>query len=162
MCRCSGECCVCACGGCCLAGNGDDDFIPASKEKVIGNLDNNRYERYREYMIKYLKEKFNFEYIKNNESEEKSMLHNVTIKHEENKVLEWVWVMIAMRNSKLTEYNLKTGTTKDLGEESRFMDKKELSHAPTLDEIAQFLDDSGADFVSVVQNYRFTSELPFC
>lgn len=95
------------------------------------------------------------------ESEGKSMLHNVTVKHEENKVLEWVWVMIAMRNSKLAEYNLKTGTTKDLGEESRFMDKKELSHAPTLDEIAQFLSDSGADFVSVVQNYRFENELPF-
>lgn len=96
------------------------------------------------------------------ESEEKSMLHNVTVKHEENKALECVWVMIAMRNSKLAEYNLKTGTTKDLGEESRFMDKKELSHAPTLDEIAQFLSDSGADFMSVVQNYRFANELPFC
>ena len=30
---CSGECCVCACGGFCLAGIGDDDFSPASKEK---------------------------------------------------------------------------------------------------------------------------------
>lgn len=96
-----------------------------------------------------------------NESEEKSMLHNVTIKHEENKVLEWVWVMIAMRNSKLAEYDPKTRITKDLGEESRVMDKKELSHAPTLDEIAQFLSDSKADFVSVVQNYRFENELPF-
>jgi len=95
------------------------------------------------------------------ESEEKSMLHNATVKHEEDKALELVWVMIAMRNSKLAEYNPKTGTTKDLGEESRFMDKKELSHAPTLDEIAQFLSDSKADFVSVVQNYRFENELSF-
>lgn len=145
-----------------MAGHNDDYFVPANKEKVIENLDNNRYERYREYMIKYLKEKFNYDYIKNNESEEKSMLHNVTVKHEENKVLEWVWVMIAMRNSKLAEYDPKTRITKDLGEESRVMDKKELSHAPTLDEIAQFLSDSKADFVSVVQNYRFASELPFC
>lgn len=97
-----------------------------------------------------------------NESEEKSMLHNVTVKHEENKVLEWVWVMIAMRNSKLAEYDQKTKTTKDLGEKSRVMDKKELSHAPTLDEIAQFLFNSKADFVSVVQNYRFENDLPFC
>lgn len=96
------------------------------------------------------------------ESEEKSMLHNVTVKHEENKVLEWVWVMIAMRNSKLAEYDQKTKTTKDLGEKSRVMDKKELSHAPTLDEIAQFLFNSKADFVSVVQNYRFENDLPFC
>lgn len=95
------------------------------------------------------------------ESEGKSMLHNVTVKHEENKVLEWVWVMIAMRNSKLAEYDPKTRTTKDLGEENRVMDKKELDHAPTLDEIAQFLSDSKADFVSVVQNYRFEGELPF-
>lgn len=62
---CSGECCICDCSGGCLAGHGDDDFIPASKEKIIENLDNNRYERYREYMIKYLKEKYNFDYIKN-------------------------------------------------------------------------------------------------
>lgn len=97
-----------------------------------------------------------------NEREEKSMLHNVTIKHEENKVLEWVWIMIAMRNSKLAEYDPKTKITKDLGEESRVMDKRELDHAPTLDEIAQFLSDSKADFVSVVQKYRFDGELPFC
>lgn len=59
---CSGECCVCACGGCCLAGHGDDDFYPASKEKIIENLDNRRYESYREYMINYLKEKYEFDY----------------------------------------------------------------------------------------------------
>lgn len=96
------------------------------------------------------------------ESEKKTMLHNVTVKHEESKALECVWVMIAMRNSKLAEYDPKTKITKELGEESRVMDKRELDHAPTLDEIAQFLSDSKADFVSVVQNYRFESELPFC
>lgn len=33
------------------------------------------------------------------ESEEKSMLHNVTVKHEENKVLEEFWVMKAERTT---------------------------------------------------------------
>lgn len=37
----------------------------------------------------------------------------------------------------------------------------ELDHEPTPQEIAQFLYESHADFVSVVQNYRFESELPF-
>ena len=150
MCKCSGECCVCACGGGCLAGNGDDDFIPASKEKVIENLDNNKYERYREYMIKYLKEKYNFDYIKGRESEGKSMLHNVTVKHEENKVLEEFWVMKAERTTEA----VPGGVRKEWKE-------MELDHEPTPDEIAQFLSDTGADFVSVVQNYRFVSELLF-
>lgn len=33
-----------------------------------------------------------------NESEEKSMLHNVTVKHEENKVLEEYWLMRAVND----------------------------------------------------------------
>ena len=135
MCKCSGECCVCACGGGCLAGNGDDDFIPASKEKVIENLDNNKYERYREYMIKYLKEKYNFDYIKGRESEEKSMLHNVTVKHEENKVLEKYWIMRAEK---------KEG--KDPIPYSESFKEKELDNEPTPYEIAQFLSDSKSRF----------------
>ena len=79
------------------------------------------------------------------------MLHNVTVKHEENKVLEGFWIMKAT-NEIVTE--LFTGY-KDVG-------RKKLDHKPTPDEIAQFLSDSGADFVSVVQNYRFENELPFC
>ena len=78
------------------------------------------------------------------ESEEKPMLHNVTVKHEENKVLESYYVMCG---------------TSDMGMRKI---EKELDHEPTPDEIAQFLSDSKADFVSVVQNYRFASELPFC
>ena len=150
MCKCSGECCVCACGGGCLAGNGDDDFIPASKEKVIENLDNNKYERYREYMIKYLKEKYNFDYIKGRESEGKSMLHNATVKHEENKVLEEFWIMRAVKEGKLPFDFKKT-----------VIGERKLDHEPSKNEIAQFLSDSKADFVSVVQNYRFANELPF-
>lgn len=97
----------------------------------------------------------------NKESEEKSMLHNVTVKHEENKVLEEFWVMYAMKNEGIAEYNQKTGVSKVLGVESCIVDKKELKEKPNKNEIAQFLSDSKADFVSVVQNYRFESELPF-
>ena len=31
---CSGECCVCANGGYCIAGHGDDYFSPASKDSL--------------------------------------------------------------------------------------------------------------------------------
>ena len=88
---------------------------------------------------------------KNQESEEKSMLHNVTVKHEENKVLEEFWVMKAERTTEA----VAGGVRKEWKEQ-------ELDHEPTPDEIAQFLSDSKADFVSVVQNYRFENELPFC
>ncbi len=37
----------------------------------------------------------------------------------------------------------------------------ELECEPTTVQIAQFLKDSGADFVSVVENYRMYNELPF-
>lgn len=84
------------------------------------------------------------------ESEEKSMLHNVTVKHEENKVLEKYWLMRAEK--KEGKYPIPY---------SESFKEKELDHEPTLDEIAQFLSDSKADFVSVVQNYRFENELPF-
>lgn len=79
------------------------------------------------------------------------MLHNVTVKHEENKVLEEFWVMKAER----TTETIPGGVKKEWKE-------KELDHEPTPQEIAQFLSGSKADFVSVVQNYRFVSELPFC
>ena len=32
---CSGDCFSCACSGFCLAGHGDDDYTPASKEEVL-------------------------------------------------------------------------------------------------------------------------------
>lgn len=83
------------------------------------------------------------------ESEEKSMLHNVTVKHEENKALEEIWVMRAG----------KAGDS--FGIARVVIDERELDHKPTPQEIAQFLSDSKADFASVVQNYRFAGELPF-
>lgn len=83
-------------------------------------------------------------------SEEKSMLHNVTVKHEENKVLEKYWLLRAEK--KEGKYPIPY---------SESFKEKELDHEPTPQEIAQFLYESHADFVSVVQNYRFESELPF-
>lgn len=89
-----------------------------------------------------------------NESEEKSMLHNVTVKHEENKVLEKYWLMRAIKDGDI--YGEPQPTLK------RVIAEKECVSYPTYNEIAQFLSDSKADFVSVVQNYRFENELPFC
>lgn len=86
------------------------------------------------------------------ESEEKSMLHNVTVKHEENKVLEQYWVMRGIKQRH-----------DGLGNEKKVVClEREVSQYPDLETIAQFLSDSKADFVSVVQNYRFENELPFC
>lgn len=89
----------------------------------------------------------------NKESEEKSMLHNVTVKHEENKVLEKYWLMRAIKDGDM--YG-EPPTPK------RVIVEKECASYPTYNEIAQFLSDSKADFVSVAQNYRFENELPFC
>lgn len=82
----------------------------------------------------------------NKESEEKSMLHNVTVI--EDKVLEEYWCVRAIK----TDFN---NAKKVVGE-------MEYTSKPTLNEIAAFLKNSGGDFVSVVQNYRFENELPFC
>lgn len=59
---CSGECCVCAYGGWCLAGHGDDDFSSAQMEKIIDNLNEDKYPDYREYMIDYLRTVYGYEY----------------------------------------------------------------------------------------------------
>lgn len=108
-------------------------------------------------MAKMLREnKLNFQsypYGEIIEREGKSMLHNVTVKHEENKVLEKYWLMRAIKDGDM--YG-EPPTSK------RVISEKECTHEPTPNEIAQFLSDSGADFVSVVQNYRFENELPFC
>lgn len=59
---CVGKCCVCACSGGCLAGHGDDDFMLASKEKIIDNLNNRKYKSYTNYMIVTLKDMYGYEY----------------------------------------------------------------------------------------------------
>lgn len=57
------NCCICSAGGgCCLAGIGDDDYSPATKEQVIERLDNNKYYLDRDEMIQYLKERFDYDY----------------------------------------------------------------------------------------------------
>lgn len=66
---CSGECCVCACSGGCLAGHGDDDFTPTSKEEIIRRLNDGEYPSYRDYMIDYLMENFGFHYTGKSEVE---------------------------------------------------------------------------------------------
>ena len=56
------KCCICGAGGGCLAGIGDDDYFPATKEQVIERLDNNKYYLHRDEMIQYLKERFDYDY----------------------------------------------------------------------------------------------------
>ena len=51
---CSGECCVCSCAGFCLAGNGADDYSPASREQVIDRRKKNKYPSYRQMMLDYV------------------------------------------------------------------------------------------------------------
>lgn len=61
--NCSGECCVCANGRCCIAGHGDDDFSPASKYQIIRNLDEGKFSYHTDYMIRYLADKFGYNYV---------------------------------------------------------------------------------------------------
>lgn len=64
--ECSGECCVCRAGdGGCLAGHGDDDYSPATKEQVIKRLDYCEYGGSNTGIMKdYLKTHFNYDYDK--------------------------------------------------------------------------------------------------
>lgn len=91
------------------------------------------------------------------ESEEKSMLHNVTVRKSEKKKLEEFWIMRAV-------HEIRTCDSETKREKINFhvIEDVESDHEPTPQEIAQFLSDSKADFVSLVQNYRFENELPFC
>ena len=63
---CSGECCVCACGNFCLAGHGDNDYSPASKEEIIKRLDEGRYSSWREYMVEHLLKCYGYDYVDRN------------------------------------------------------------------------------------------------
>lgn len=83
------------------------------------------------------------------ESEGKTMTHEVEITTTENRVIEEYWVMKSVKDG---EYPIPI---------SEAIKKKELAHEPTFQEIAQFLSESKADFVSVEHNYRF-ADLPFC
>ena len=52
---CSGECCVCLSGDYCLAGNGDDDFQPATTEQITQRLQIGKYQDFKDTMIAELK-----------------------------------------------------------------------------------------------------------
>ena len=80
------------------------------------------------------------------------MLHNVTVKCEENKVLEKYWLLRAVKDGDM--YG-QPPTPK------RVISEKECTHEPMPNEIAQFLSDSKADFVSLAQNYRFEMSCRF-
>lgn len=95
------------------------------------------------------------------ESEDKTMTHEVEITTTENKVIEEYWVIRGMRSADIAEYNINTHVSKSFKNKDLINEEKELNHKPTLQEIAQFLSESKADFVSVEHNYRF-ADLPFC
>lgn len=62
---CSGECCVCSVGDGCMAGHGDDDYSPASKEQILRRLKTDAYGSYRDYMIGFLKSHYGYDYVDN-------------------------------------------------------------------------------------------------
>ena len=62
---CVGNCCICACGNFCIAGIGDDDYIPASKYDVIDRLNSGLYKNYKDKMIQYLKDEYGYDYNEN-------------------------------------------------------------------------------------------------
>ena len=59
---CSGECCLCACAGFCLAGHGDDDFCPATKDQIIDRLNKGEWSHYKDFMIDHLLKVHGHEY----------------------------------------------------------------------------------------------------
>lgn len=70
------------------------------------------------------------------------MTHTVTIKKTEKRVIEEYWLMRGIRINSAT--NAK-----------EVIKERESKKQPTLEQIAQFLSESQADFASVVANYRF-------
>lgn len=58
---CSGPCYLCALDFC-LAGHGDDDYIPASKEQIMERLDKGQYSSQRKEMTDYLRRVYGIEY----------------------------------------------------------------------------------------------------
>lgn len=84
------------------------------------------------------------------------MLHNVTVRKAEKKKFEEFWIMRAVHEIRTCD-----SETKKMKINFHVIEDVEIDHNPTPQEIAQFLSESKDDFVSVVQNYRFESELPF-
>lgn len=59
--NCAGKCCICAVNTC-LAGNGDDDFSPATKEQIIKRLQKGEFRDHQQYMIDYLTSQYGYIY----------------------------------------------------------------------------------------------------
>lgn len=62
---CNGECCVCYFGSDCIAGHGDDFYAEATKNQIIKRLDEGKFPNYTDYMKKYLKSVYDYDYDKN-------------------------------------------------------------------------------------------------
>ena len=91
-----------------------------------------------------------FRRMERNKIRKRGKINVITVKTSERKKLEQYWVARALNNSDMPFNYTKT-----------VIGEREFDHYPAPNEIAQFLYESKADFVSVVQNYRFESELPF-
>lgn len=78
------------------------------------------------------------------------MTYSVTVGKPEKKILEEFWMMRALKNS-----NVPFDRSKQIVKE------RELEKEPSAQEIAQFLYETDAEFVSVIKNYRFEMDLPF-
>lgn len=76
--------------------------------------------------------------------------YNVKVGKLEKKILEEFWLIRALKNS-----NVPFDQSKEIIKEV------ELEKEPSTQEIAQFLFETGADFVSVIKNYRFEVDLQF-
>lgn len=72
------------------------------------------------------------------------MLHNITVKKREEKEILEYWIIRAVKEKHL-----------DLGIQNHIVGEKEIYKEPEIEEIAQFLSDKKADFVSVHHYYRF-------
>lgn len=89
------------------------------------------------------------------------MTHEVEITTTENRIIEEYWVIEARENERSSVHNPITGRITVYVRDYPLKERKEINHAPSHQEIAQFLSESKADFVSVEHNYRF-ADLPFC
>lgn len=75
---CSGECCLCGVGRYCVAGHGDDEYYPASKDVIIERLNKGEYPSYTNVMKNHLKNVYNYNYDK-----EKTMNNMIHLSNQE-------------------------------------------------------------------------------
>lgn len=83
------------------------------------------------------------------------MKHNATITTKEEKAVEEYWVLQASEKCSMPTYVNSAYFGVIPIESSAVVKLKEFNSKPTIEEIAQFLSESQADFVTVSHNYRF-------